>query len=129
MDEQEKAPVNEEVNAAPAPAEGGEESPRPRMDRGPRPDRGDRGDRGGDRGGRGGPRRRFPRRKVCYFRTIKAEYIDYKDVDTLRRFISDKGKIVPRRVTGTSAKFQRALAVAIKRARYMAFIPYSGAHK
>lgn len=129
MDEQEKAPVNEEVSFAPA--EGGEEAPRPR---GPRPDRGDRGDRGdrddrGDRGGRGGPRRRFPRRKVCYFRTIKAEYIDYKDVDTLRRFISDKGKIVPRRVTGTSAKFQRALAVAIKRARYMAFIPYSGAHK
>ncbi len=75
------------------------------------------------------PRRRFPRRKVCYFRVIKAEYIDYKDVNTLRRFVTEQGKILPRRVTGTSAKFQRLLTTAIKRARYMALLPYSGRHR
>jgi len=65
---------------------------------------------------------------VCYFRATKAEYVDYKDVDVLRRFISEKGKITPRRVTGTSAKFQRLVCTAIKRARYMALIPYSSEH-
>ncbi len=79
-------------------------------------------DRGGDRGGP--RRRRFPRRKVCYFTVIGAEYIDYKDVATLRRFISDRGKIMPRRITGTSAKFQRMLTTAIKRARHLALLPY-----
>lgn len=102
------------------------------------------GDRGGDRGGyqrggdRGGPRgrqgggprrRRFPRRKVCYFRQIKAEYVDYKDTETLKRFITSNGKIIPRRVTGTSAKFQRQLCTAIKRARQMALLPYTTRHK
>jgi small subunit ribosomal protein S18 len=82
----------------------------------------------GPRGPRA-PRRRFPRRKVCYFRVIKAEFIDYKDVSTLRRFVTDQGKILPRRVTGTSAKFQRLLTTAIKRARYMALLPYSGRHR
>ena len=81
------------------------------------------------RGGGGGPRRRrFPRKKLCYFRTIKAEYIDYKDVNTLKRFIAESGKILPRRVTGTSAKFQRQLCTAIKRARYMALLPYTKSH-
>ncbi|MBI1292548.1 30S ribosomal protein S18 [bacterium] len=86
---------------------------------------------GSDSGPRGprAPRRRFPRRKVCYFRVIKAEFIDYKDVVTLRRFVTDQGKILPRRVTGTSAKFQRLLTTAIKRARYMALLPYSGRHR
>ena len=55
--------------------------------------------------------------------------MDYKDVDTLRRFVSDNGKIIPRRVTGTSAKFQRMLCTAIKRARYMALLPYTSHHK
>jgi small subunit ribosomal protein S18 len=74
-------------------------------------------------------RRRFPRRKICYFRVAKAEYVDYKDVNVLRRFISDSGKILPRRVTGTSAKFQRLVTTAVKRARYMALIPYTSQHR
>ena len=71
---------------------------------------------------RGGRRRR----KVCYFTTNKITKIDYKDVDLLKRFVSDRGKILPRRVTGTSAKYQRQLAAAIKRARQMALLPYVG---
>ena len=87
--------------------------------------RGGGGPRGGDRrGGGGGRRRRFPRRKVCYFTLIKAEYVDYKDVDILRRFVAPSGKIMPRRMTGTSAKFQRQLTIAIKRARHLALLPY-----
>jgi small subunit ribosomal protein S18 len=64
------------------------------------------------------------RKKRCYFTENKIEYIDYKDVKLLRRFISDRGKILPRRVTGTKAKYQARLAVAIKRARHMALLPY-----
>jgi small subunit ribosomal protein S18 len=96
-----------------------------RPERSDRPERGDRGDRGG-RGGPGGPRgrRRFPRRKVCFFTLTKAEYIDYKDVKTLQRFVTPAGKILPRRMTGTSAKFQRLLTSAIKRARQVALLPY-----
>ena len=70
---------------------------------------------------RGGRRRR----KVCSFTTNKITKIDYKDVDLLKRFVSDRGKILPRRVTGTSAKYQRELTVAIKRARHMALLPFS----
>lgn len=70
---------------------------------------------------RGGRRRR----KVCYFTANKITKIDYKDVDLLKRFVSDRGKILPRRVTGTSAKYQRELTVAIKRARHMALLPFS----
>ncbi|MDD4123315.1 30S ribosomal protein S18 [bioreactor metagenome] len=65
-----------------------------------------------------------PRKKVCFFTKNKITYIDYKDVDLLKRFISANGKISPRRVTGTSAKYQRMLAIAIKRARQMALLPY-----
>ena len=64
------------------------------------------------------------RKKVCYFTQHKMTYIDYKDVELLKKFISPNGKILPRRVTGTSAKYQRPLAVAIKRARQMALLPY-----
>ena len=71
------------------------------------------------RGGRKG------RRKVCSFCVDKAEYIDYKDVAKLRRFISERGKILPRRVTGTCAHHQRGLTVAIKRARHLALLPFS----
>lgn len=71
------------------------------------------------RGGRGGRRR-----KVCFFTANGITHIDYKDVDLLRRFISERGKILPRRVTGTSAKYQRKLTVAIKRARQMALLPF-----
>ncbi|SDI49526.1 30S ribosomal protein S18 [Natribacillus halophilus] len=70
-------------------------------------------------------RRRGKRRKVCYFTVNKIEKIDYKDVDLLRKFISDRGKILPRRVTGTSAKYQRKLTTAIKRARQAALLPYA----
>ena len=76
-----------------------------------------------DRGARR-PRGRKPRRKVCAFCVDKIEYIDYKDVELLKRFISANGKIIPRRVTGTRAKYQRMLATAIKRARQMALLPY-----
>ena len=61
---------------------------------------------------------------VCYFTKNNITYIDYKDVELLKKFISPNGKIIPRRVTGTKAKYQRELAVAIKRARQMALLPY-----
>ena len=64
------------------------------------------------------------RRKVCVFCSEKAKPIDYKDVATLRKYISERGKILPRRITGNCAKHQRALTVAIKRARHVALIPY-----
>ncbi len=66
-----------------------------------------------------------PRKKVCFFTKNKITHIDYKDVELLRRFISANGKIAPRRVTGTCAKYQRILAIAIKRARQMALLPYT----
>lgn len=66
-----------------------------------------------------------PRKKVCYFTKNKIKTIDYKDVELLKRFISPSGKITSRRATGTSAKYQRMLAIAIKRARYMALLPYT----
>ena len=69
---------------------------------------------------RGGRRRR----KVDYIAANLIEYIDYKDTDLLRRFISERGKILPRRVTGTSAKNQRKLTTAIKRARIMGLLPF-----
>jgi small subunit ribosomal protein S18 len=65
------------------------------------------------------------RKKVCYFRANHIENIDFKDVDLLRKFVTDRGKILPRRVTGTSAKYQRKLAIAIKRARHMALLPFT----
>jgi small subunit ribosomal protein S18 len=64
-----------------------------------------------------------PRKKVCTF-CIKGEEVDYKDIAKLSRFISDKGKILPRRNTGLCAKHQRRLSIAIKRAREMALLPY-----
>ena len=72
-----------------------------------------------------GPRRGGRRRKkVCYFTSNNITHIDYKDVELLKKFISEREKILPRRVTGTSAKYQRPLTVAIKRARHMALLPY-----
>lgn len=70
-------------------------------------------------------RRGGRRRKVCYFTVNKIDYIDYKDVDLLKKFINERGKMLPRRVTGTSSKYQRKLTRAIKRARQMALLPYS----
>ncbi len=81
---------------------------------------------GGESGGPGGPRRRsfFRRRKSCPFAGPKAPKIDYKDVKLLSRFISERGKIVPSRITAVSAKKQRELARAIKKSRFLALIPY-----
>jgi small subunit ribosomal protein S18 len=64
------------------------------------------------------------KRKVCYFTKNNVKYIDYKDVELLKKFIAPNGRIAPRRVTGTCAKYQRELAKAIKRARFMALLPY-----
>lgn len=64
------------------------------------------------------------RRKVDFIAANHIEYVDYKDVDLLHRFVSDRGKILPRRVTGTSAKNQRKVTQAIKRARFMGLLPY-----
>jgi small subunit ribosomal protein S18 len=64
------------------------------------------------------------RKKVCVFCADKNNIIDYKDVNKLRRYISERGKILPRRITGNCAKHQRALTVAVKRARHIALIPY-----
>ena len=69
-------------------------------------------------------KQRMGRRKVCYFTKNNITYIDYKDVELLKNFVSANGKITPRRVTGTRAKYQRMLAIAIKRARQMALLPY-----
>ena len=71
------------------------------------------------------PRGRKPRRKVCQFCVEKVQHIDYKDVMRLRRFTSERGKILPRRMTGTCAKHQRQLSTAIKRARQIALLPYT----
>jgi small subunit ribosomal protein S18 len=75
-------------------------------------------------GGRGGKGRGFFKKKVCKFCMQKQLKIDYKDADTLRRFITERGKILPRRITGSCAKHQRALALAIKRARTIALLPF-----
>lgn len=69
---------------------------------------------------------RARRRKVCFFCANKVKEIDYKDVETLKKFITERAKIIPKRVTGTCAKHQRALARAIKRARIMALLPFVG---
>ena len=78
---------------------------------------------GDERGGRGAKGKVFFKKKVCKF-CIQKLKIDYKDADTLRRFITERGKILPRRITGTCAKHQRALALAIKRARIIALLPF-----
>lgn len=65
------------------------------------------------------------RKKVCVFCSDKSNLIDYKDVNKLKRFVSERGKILPRRITGNCAKHQRALTVAIKRARHISLLPYT----
>ncbi|GEL73571.1 MULTISPECIES: 30S ribosomal protein S18 [Myxococcus] len=98
-------------------------------------DRGDRGDRGGDRGDRGGGLggdddkrgggRGFGRKKVCRFCAEKNASVDFKDQATLKYFVTERGKIIPRRISGNCAKHQREVAVAIKRARGIALLPYN----
>lgn len=77
-----------------------------------------------DRDSRGGRPMHRGRRKVCSFCVDRVDYIDYKDVARLRKYTSERAKIIPRRVTGTCAKHQRDLTIAIKRARHVALLPY-----
>ncbi len=88
---------------------------------GDRGERGDRDERGGDEGGRRG----FGRRKVCRFCADKALKVDYKDHGQLKYFLTERGKIIPRRISGNCAKHQREVATAIKRARMLAILPYT----
>lgn len=102
-------------------------------DRGRGSDRGGGSDRGRSRGGDdqqqgGGPRRnnkrRFERKRVCEFCVGKGKVIDYKNADELKRYVSEYGRMRPRRQTGTCAKHQRDVAVAVKRARHIALLPF-----
>jgi small subunit ribosomal protein S18 len=122
-----------ETAAAPAAAapstsgpQGGSSSgaPRPGGFR-PRPEGGARPPRPGGPGGGPGGRKFFRRKKVCKFTVEKIDHISYRDVRLLQGFISDRGKIIPRRLTGTSAPFQRKLTRAIKQARAIALLPYA----
>ena len=72
------------------------------------------------------PARRMPKKKVCTFCVEKATSIDYKDVNKLKKFVTEKGKMLPRRMTGVCAEHQRDLAEAIKKARVMALLPFKG---
>lgn len=72
--------------------------------------------------------RYFRRRKYCRFTAEGITEIDYKDLDTLKNYVTETGKIVPSRITGTKAKYQRQLSTAVKRARYLALLPYSDQH-
>jgi small subunit ribosomal protein S18 len=71
----------------------------------------------------------FRRRKFCRFTAEGIKQIDYKDLETLKAYVSETGKIVPSRITGTKAKYQRQLAAAIKRSRYLALLPYTDSHE
>ena len=71
----------------------------------------------------------YRRRKFCRFTAEGVKEIDYKDLDTLKAYISETGKIVPSRITGTKAKYQRQLATAVKRARFLALLPYTDSHQ
>jgi small subunit ribosomal protein S18 len=70
----------------------------------------------------------FRRKKMCYFTANKIKTVDYKDIGLLRKFIMENGKIVPSRITGTKARYQRQVAKAIKLARFLAMLPYSDSH-
>ena len=72
--------------------------------------------------------RHFRRRKFCRFTAEGVTEIDYKDINTLKQYIGESGKVVPSRITGTKARYQRQLSTAIKRARYLALLPYSDNH-
>ena len=70
----------------------------------------------------------FKRKKFCRFTAEKVEWIDYKDVDVLKDFITEQGKVIPARLTGTQARYQRQLTTAIRRARFLALLPYTDNH-
>jgi len=73
--------------------------------------------------------RRFGRKRYCRFTAEGIKEIDYKDLDLLRQYVTETGKIVPSRITGTSARYQRQLARAVKRARFLALLPYTDQHR
>lgn len=73
-------------------------------------------------------RNAFKRRKFCRFSAEKIPYVDYKDVELLKDFITENGKIMPARITGTKSRYQRQLSTAIKRARFLALLPYTDLH-
>lgn len=73
--------------------------------------------------------RQFRKKKYCRFTAEGVKEIDYKDIEVLQEYVTETGKIVPSRITGTSARYQRQLATAIKRARFLALIPYCDAHR
>ncbi|MEO6145956.1 MAG: 30S ribosomal protein S18 [Sulfuriferula sp.] len=77
---------------------------------------------------REGSRQLFKRRKFCRFTVEGIKWVDYKDVDILKDFVAENGKIIPARITGTKTRYQRQLSTAIKRARYLALIPYTDLH-
>ena len=89
--------------------------------------RGERGGGGDGEGGRGGGRG-FGRRKVCRFCAEKSLKVDFKDANTLKYYVTERGKIIPRRISGNCAKHQRQVALAIKRARMVALLPYTVLH-
>ena len=72
--------------------------------------------------------RYFKRKRFCHFTAEGIDEIDYKDLNTLKSYVSESGKIIPSRISGTKTRYQRQLSTAIKRARYLALIPYSDAH-
>src|SRR5580704_571156 len=115
-DEQTQAPPPMQA-ASPAPS-----GPRPHSG-GPSPREGRPG--GGPGGPRRGKRQYFRKKKVCRFCVDKVDFIDYKKADVLQNFIQDRGKIMPRRMTGVCSKHQRWLGVAIKRARNIALLPFA----
>lgn len=75
-----------------------------------------------------GQRALFRRRKFCRFTAEKVEWIDYKDIEVLKDFITEQGKVIPARLTGTQARYQRQLTTAIRRARFLALLPYTDNH-
>ncbi len=116
---------SQETNTPSAPAEGGER-PNRFAPRGPRPEGAGDGERPRGGGRRFGGGRFGSRRKVCAFCMDGVKEVDYKDLPRLRRHISERGKIEPRRKTGTCAKHQRSLTTAIKRSRHVALLPFVG---
>ena len=128
--------MSDEQKPAPAPApaaaaaprearEGGGPSGPPRREGGPGGPRRD-GPGGGPGGPRRGKRQYFRKKKVCKFCVEKMDFIDYKRADILSQFVQERGKILPRRMTGVCARHQRWLGVAIKRARNIALLPFAG---
>ena len=112
--------ADEEVQQAAAPPQ-----PTVRSERPERPDRPERRPGGREGGGPGGPRKYFRRKKVCKFCVEKIDVINYKDVRLLQQFVAERGKIVPRRLTGVCTPHQRRLTTAIKQARNIALLPFA----